>query len=404
VNDDLVGVVNGSLLYVVNRFNGKVLWKAQTDGAPGAGAALSQLRAYVPMVDGLVASYRLKTMKDPQAELMKLREDELSEEQKEQLEEERRETIRLQQEYIPPLLCRSWGRISVPPVVTIQTEGEELVAWPTDRGFIFVGAINRLEEEFFTIRYRLETGAEIAAAPTYRPPNPDDPGDHGTLYATSRDGFVHALMANDGDPLWRFSAGEPLVEPPVYLRGRVFAAVQLGGLHCLDAVTGSEQWWAPNIMQFVALSNNRVYAVDNLERLVVLNVETGARLDAIPIYGHDVRLINTETDRIYLASRKGLIQCLHEVELSQPIQHRLPPVPAKVEEAAAEEEKPAKPQPEQPAGPEGDPFRGADDPFKAGPADAGPQDAVPNKAGPGPDDGGGDPFNAPQGQDPFGNP
>jgi outer membrane protein assembly factor BamB len=391
VNDDLVGVVNGSFLYVVNRFNGKILWKAQTDGAPGAGAALSDVRAYVPMVDGLVASYRLETLKDPMAELMKIQADQLTEEEKAEMEVERRETIRLQQEYIPPLLCRSWGRIFVSPVVTIQSEGEELVAWPTDRGLIFVGRIDRPEERAFSIRYRLKTSGEIVAPPTYRPPDPADPADHGTLFAASQDGFIHALMAHNGDPLWRFSAGEPLVQPPVYVNGHLFAAVQLGGLHCLDAKTGDQKWWSPNILQFVAMSKDRVYAVDDLKRLVALSLETGSRLDTMSILGHEFQLINTETDRIYLADRSGLVQCLHEVGFAEPLVHKALRAPAEGgDEAQTESGQPAT----QPAGPA----------EQEGPAGQSPFD-VQGGATENDIDAGGNPFEAiPPADNPFGGP
>jgi outer membrane protein assembly factor BamB len=73
-NQNFVAAVNGSFLYVINRFNGKLLWKTQLEGAPGAGAALSAKRAYVPMVAGLVMSYLLEPMKDPLEELGLVRE------------------------------------------------------------------------------------------------------------------------------------------------------------------------------------------------------------------------------------------------------------------------------------------------------------------------------------------
>ena len=43
-----------------------------------------------------------------------------------------------------------------------------------------------------------------------------------------------------------------------------------------------------------------------------------------PVRGMDIKLINSQTDRIYLASDTGLVQCLHEVELAEPIRHNLP--------------------------------------------------------------------------------
>ena len=72
-------------------------------------------------------------------------------EEQEEQEAERRESIRLSQESAPPLACQSYGRALVQPFVTRQTEDEEYVAWPTDRGYLFVGYIARLENHF-TIR------------------------------------------------------------------------------------------------------------------------------------------------------------------------------------------------------------------------------------------------------------
>jgi hypothetical protein len=137
-------------------------------------------------------------------------------------------------------------------------------------------------------------------------------------------------------------------------------------------------------MQFVAMSKRRVYVVDDLERLVVLNLETGARLDALSILGHGLRLINSETDRIYLASETGLVQCLHEVELTAPIQHQGPPAPADTEAAAGEGEpatgESAPAMSEDPfAGQEADPFEGGAEKVDGEPPGGGQQDAPPDE-------------------------
>ena len=97
-NEYFVVVINGSYLYVLNRENGKLLWKIQLEGTPGAGAAMSQRRVYVPMISGLVVSYVLEPMKDPLEELGLIREqEELSPAEEKGAETERRESIRLSQ-------------------------------------------------------------------------------------------------------------------------------------------------------------------------------------------------------------------------------------------------------------------------------------------------------------------
>jgi len=122
--------------------------------------------------------------------------------------------------------------------------------------------------------------------------------------------------------LWRFPTGEPIVEPPVVVNEHVYVAVQPGGMYCLELKTGAEAWFAPAIKQFLAASRRRVYASDTLGRIAVLDMKTGMQRDVMPVPRSPIRLRNADTDRIYLASSPGLIQCLHEVENPQPIEHR----------------------------------------------------------------------------------
>jgi hypothetical protein len=326
-NQDFVAVINGSYLYVLNRENGKLLWKTQLEETPGSGAVMSHNRVYVPMVKGMVLSYLLQPMKDPLEELAFIRQQqELSPEDEETMESERRGAITLSQEYVPPLACQSFGRSLVQPIVMRQTEDEQYVAWPTDRGFLFVGYLSE-RDEYFTIRYQLKTEAGIAARPAYSPPSGDILPDSGVIYAASRDGFVHAITERRGDSVWRFSTAEPILEAPVVINESLYVVPQPGGMYCLDAKTGTEKWWAPQVAQFIAASRERLYVADKLERILVLNAASGARLDTIPAEGLDIKFCNTQTDRIYLATASGLIQCLHEVELAEPILHQEPPEP-----------------------------------------------------------------------------
>ena len=340
-NSIFVAVVNGSYLYVLNRENGKLLWKTQLEGAPGAGPALSARRVYVPMVDGLVMSYLLEPMQDPVEELGLVRkQQDLSPEQEEAFEKERRGAIRLSQEYVPPLACQSFGRSLVQPLVLRHDLNEEFVSWPTDRGLLFVGRVARLDNQF-TILYRLQTESGIAAQPAYLPPNPDLLPGQGLICAASRDGFVHAIEEREGVSLWRFPTAEPILEAPVAIGANIYVATQPGGMYCLEAKDGSEKWWAPQVAQFIAASKDRLYVADKLDRILVLDAASGARLDAILAYGQDIKLVNIDTDRIYLATATGLIQCLHEAELAEPMVHRQP-----IE--AISEEIPAGQVPEQP--------------------------------------------------------
>ncbi len=61
---DLVATINGSTLFVMNRYTGDILYQTTVNGAPGGGPALSSKRAYVPMVSGMILAYRLEPLTD----------------------------------------------------------------------------------------------------------------------------------------------------------------------------------------------------------------------------------------------------------------------------------------------------------------------------------------------------
>ncbi len=92
-------------------------------------------------------------------------------------------------------------------------------------------------------------------------------------------------------------------------------------MYGLDAKTGKNLWWTPGAMQFVAASKARVYATDSIGRILVCDSANGNRLDTIAAEDSPVKLANCDTDRIYLIGHGGLIQCLHEMELDEPIYH-----------------------------------------------------------------------------------
>jgi outer membrane protein assembly factor BamB len=321
VSSKYVAVVNGSSLYVLSRFNGKLLWKTRLEHVPGAGAGLSERHVYVPMTNGLVYAYRLEPAENPAEQLRKEQKVELTAEEKEAIEAQNLEGIRISQEKTPPLVCTSFGQVLVRPLVTRQTEALENVAWTTSRGMLFVGEVDA-EGEHFISRYHLVTNGPMTTEPAYLPADVNVVGDSGVIYGASEDGFVYAVRETDGELLWRFSTGDPIIERAVVAGLRVYVPTQTEGMYCLDAKTGQQVWWAPHIRRFIAASKQRIYTADKVGRVVVLNANSGARLDTVYLGPRSILMTNDWNDRIYVASPTGLVQCLREIELSQPVVHR----------------------------------------------------------------------------------
>ena len=333
---DLLATINGSRLYLVNRLNGEILCDKEIQDAPGGGPALSSKRVYVPIVTGLIVAYRIESPGDNAAEASGKTKAEASGKSKtdasgktkadvaaanhSKIESAPEQKIRIGKK-VPPVFCQSNGRALVQPLVTRDDPGGEYVVWPTDRGYLNLGRISHEIENSLAVKYRLETGSTIVTRPAYLPPDPKVLGDAGMVVAASCDGFLYAIQEESGDTLWRFSTGEPIVEPPAVIDDRVYVTTQLGGMYCLDRQTGSSVWRADDVMRFVAATKTRVYATDDTGRLLTLSATSGAQLDAMPIGRVSFVLANSDTDRIYLVSEGGLIQCLRETEQYQPLMH-----------------------------------------------------------------------------------
>jgi outer membrane protein assembly factor BamB len=283
-NDKAIAIVNGSTLYVVDKNDGKPIVVRRVGGAPGAAPALAENYVFVPLVTGRIEAYPI------------------DEEQK-----------------LTPWYYQSYGRAMVPPMATAES-----VVWATDSGHMYVGNSKDLR-----VKFRLEAGSEIVAPPASGPPY---------VYAATSTGEVFSMNEATGERRWKYAAGFPIHRAPAVVGDRVFVSSEEPMLHCIDATSGAEIWSASGVNQFAAASKTRVYGVDDLGALVVLDAATGAPLGRI-FRDTDTRaLVNDQTDRIYLVSEDGLVQCYHELDARQPMYHRpkpAPPAPPATEAAPA---------------------------------------------------------------------
>jgi outer membrane protein assembly factor BamB len=215
-----------------------------------------------------------------------------------------------------------FGRLVASPVVT-----SSILSWTTENGYMYFMSL--ADPAHLAVDFRLKTENVMASGMGHWTPH---------VYSASIDGYVYAADEVTGQVAWKFSVGEPLVESPVAVADRVFVCTERGGMHCLNATAGTSEWYAPNVMQFISLSPTHVYATDRLNRLLILDAKTGARLDVMSIEGTGRKLRNGQSDRIFLTTKRGSIQCLHESDLAQPVTYSPPPLPS-LEKRAVKQEK-----------------------------------------------------------------
>ena len=272
VNDQYVAVINGMELYLLERKNGRLVWQRRLTNVSVSGPTLSENFVYALAIDGKLTAFNVD---DP---------------------------------------SRNWhyssfGRVDAPLVVTRRA-----MAWASDRGHVYLSQVDTPN-----LSGRFESGKPFTAQLTYWPP---------LIYAPSQDGYLYALSEIDGAAVWRHSLGEALHKPATPIGDTVYVVTEIGGLIALTTDQGLERWYVPQIEQFLAASPTRIYAYDSGRRLVALNRNTGAPITSMFLPGIDLLFSNRQSDRLYVGTSTGLIQCLHEIGQDKPQVHTFPPAPA----------------------------------------------------------------------------
>ena len=190
-------------------------------------------------------------------------------------------------------------------------------------------------------------------------------------------GHVYCVDRSTGAILWRFSTGEPVYSAPVVVGHDVYVITVDNSLFRISGKTGDEEWMTRNVSKFVAASSDKLYCMSATGRLVALDQTTGARVATLAASVPAIQINNQLTDRIFIGTRSGFIQCLHETANEWPLLHIDAAELAAAEAAAAEqpagtpadaEPAASEPQPEStnPFGtPAGEPAP-VDDPFDPG--------------------------------------
>ena len=313
-SDKHLAIINGSTLFVFDKATRREILRKPIGGGPAAGPALAGDIVFVPLFNGQIEGYSLDDTKGV------------------------------------PWVYQSAGRLFMRPVTT-----ENRVIWASDAGYLY-GADNQGEG----IRFRFESLSPIAAPPATKSPY---------VFAVAEDGYVFALNEETGRLRWRYATGWPAHYSPVVIGDDLYVATDEPALHCLSTEDGSLHWAAVGVSQFVAASPTRVYGMDHYGSLLILDGRSGVILGQASGQEGTTAVVNQQTDRLYLVSDTGLVQCLHEIGQQQPFLH----APPKVEEPPAAkappvEETPAPETPptEEPPAVEPEPVPDVGDPFAEG--------------------------------------
>jgi outer membrane protein assembly factor BamB len=353
VNENYLSITNGANLIQVEAATGETIVEVATRGAPLFGAINSGEYAMIPMIGGGVEGYPLSDpTRDPFRELVE-------------------------------------GNTLALPT---KAPGSTRIAWGTDRGFVYVMEMQGTPSVLFRLNSDGIVSGRIASAS----------GDR--FFFGSEAGQIYALRATrSGTVLWSLPVGEPFYNEPMVTNDQLLIRSTYGNLFSIGIDSGIMSWDrpTPNVADLLGAFGDHIFITTLTGSLAVIDRESGKRVAAF----NDVRpnrlLVNNLTDRLYLVSESGDVQCLKREGSDLPTFNIQPDVQPKTEAKEAPKAKPGT-----------SPFDpGASDPFGAGGADpfgAGGADPFGADAGGAMDDpfGGGDDAGDmanPFGANPFGN-
>lgn len=203
----------------------------------------------------------------------------------------------------------------------VHTANRLFVVSPDGRGETY---IKQPEEGLgSTGLFRYRTNGRISVPPV---------GYGDIAYIGADDGILYALDLNSGKGVWRYTTGYRVTRQPVSLENDVFVTSERDGLARVDRTNGTAMWriprggaLLPSVVEadrFLAANDRFIYANDHSGRLLILDRQRGRRLSMLDTTAFRVPVVNTVTDRLYLAANNGLIVCLHDRDVREPIRHR----------------------------------------------------------------------------------
>lgn len=189
---------------------------------------------------------------------------------------------------------------------------------PVDGDVVFsskAGFLYRLQGETNALRYQLEIGNPLSAPMTYS---------RSKVFVVDSRSRIVCVDIKSGQPQWTYSTGSPVRTQPRVIGNQLFASAAREGLVSIHIETGLSQWQQSQATDVIAVSEERVYANDDKNNLMILDRATGRVLAQMPLRDFTYRVFNDRTDRIYLARPSGTVIALRELGSEYPVYHLYP--------------------------------------------------------------------------------
>lgn len=297
-NKDTILIVTGPVVNGLNKFTGDELFQYHLSSQPSDTPAMDEYSFFIPLMDGSVAGYSLKTL-----------------------------THLERFGNLPAGVARpmAWRFVCGDRVRFSPVPGTEAIAVATESGSLHAmhGTGAQAGKALYQLLLRSPMSAPLVSVRR---------GSKESLIAVSADNRVFSIGFTRGARmLWTWPLSRPVTETPVAIGDDVFITTNGSGLIVLSLDEGRPQtaedgtpWNVANISAVLAVSAGRVYAVDNNNLLLAIDRKTGQVAGRVSAHEHPVRVRNSLTDRIFLSTAAGGVVCLAEKDSDFATYHQNP--------------------------------------------------------------------------------
>ena len=282
-NDEQFLVCVGMKIVALDKMTGQVIWELRAPELPSVSPEVDDTQVYVGTVDGSVYAYDISKMRELQQEGRSAAWD---------------------------YLAKRWRRQTSAEITSQPISTGATVAFASKRGVV-VGVNTKDKQP----RFDFYSDGRITT-PVGRS---DD-----LIFIPDENGRLFCINQDNGKLKWTYSFGTQIVKQPKAIAGNLFAIPNRRGMECLSTANGYQKWVQPRATEFVGASKTRLYASDISGNLLIMNLEDGEILSALPMRAFSVRINNDRTDRLILSTPGGQIICLREQGAEFPVYHLFP--------------------------------------------------------------------------------
>ena len=363
VNSKVVVVLSGTKMVILDRFNGKKLDEATLQGNPSSSPVVTEREVYVPLFSQRILSYPIvraeqEALKvNATTELMRaaVKDSKAAEKEFNEKFDRFSDDLKNAQYLIEPMKekqpysCASLGTSLVRPVLGTQSYDLDVVGWTTNQGWLLIGGLyRRSDDDPFKLLYKLQARPNFVYVNESRIGNrsmiPRDDVESSPFFVAedkslqnmrlaperrkggmfivgSQSGHVFAINDVTGQLRWTFLTEHGVSERIAAFDDSAYIPTESGEMFAVNLLNGTENWKADGLVRTIAASSSYLYAFDHLDRVAIIDRATGARVKTFDVGNTDFQVFNRETDRLYFASKSGLIQCFHETQQVEPLRH-----------------------------------------------------------------------------------